>query len=116
MMAAGMDIMGFRIAARVVCDDQGVELSEDRDLRPRFSGVEICVESRDISGLCQGVSELFKVFFHVSGSVPLAESRLRVCPDIVCRVIDQFFIFFDHCDQFFRIDHLTLLLYESIQP
>ncbi len=49
MMAAGVDVMGLRITARVVCDDQGVQLAEDRDLRTRLSGVEICIESRDVA-------------------------------------------------------------------
>ena len=95
MMAAGVDVMGLRITARVVCNDQGVQLAEDRDLRTRLSGVEICVESRDVAGLGQRVSKLLKMFFHVGRSLPFAVSRLRVRPDMVSGVIDQFFVFFD---------------------
>ena len=79
MMAAGVDVMGLRITARVVCNDQGVQLAEDRDLRTRLSGVEICVESRDVAGLGQRVSKLLKMLFHVGRSLPFAVSRRR-CP------------------------------------
>ena len=109
-MAAGVDVMGLRITARVVCDDQGVQLAEDRNLRTRLSGVEICVESRDVAGLGQRISKLLKMLLHVSGSLPLAVSRLRVCPDMVSGVIDQFFVFFYQRDQFFGIYHFVLLL------
>ena len=95
MMAAGVDVMGLRITARVVCNDQGVQLAEDRDLRTRLSCVEICVESRDVAGFCKCVSKLLKMLFHVGGSLPLTESCLRMCPDMVSGVIDQFFVFFD---------------------
>ena len=95
MMAAGVDVMGLRITARVVCDDQGVQLAEDRDLRTRLSCVEICVESRDVAGFCKCVAKLLKMLFHVGGSFPFAVSRLRVRPDMVSGVIDQFFIFFN---------------------
>lgn len=87
---------------------EGVEFSHDQDFGTGFPGVEVSIESGDISGAGQCVASLLKDPGKVGVGVPLLESCLRVRPDIALCFQNFAAVLFHQCA-------IVLLIHKCLQ-
>ena len=80
--AVGHSIYGFRM----VRDVEGIQFTEDRYLRARFSCLNISVEARNVSCFDECVSKCLVFLCEIVMSLPLGVAGLRMSPDPALRV------------------------------
>ena len=75
----------------MVRDVEGIQFTEDRYLRARFSCLNISVEARNVSCFDECVSKCLVFLCEIVMSLPLGVAGLRMSPDPALRVEDELF-------------------------
>ena len=65
----------------MIGDVECIKFAKNRNLRTRFPGLHIGVESRNIPGFYKCVSKCLIFFYEIVMGLPFGVTGLRMCPD-----------------------------------